>query len=246
MESAEHSLLAVRHADPSRPYVIGQLGQSLDGRIALPSGESRYINGPAALDHLHRLRAEVDAVIVGIGTIIADDPQLTVRRVRGRNPARVIIDPNCRLAGGHRCLSDAQAEVIVLRREGCNHPLPSGARALSVPAPGPATAFACKSIVDTLFAAGLKRILVEGGATTVSRFLEEGQLDRLHVLVGPVLLGAGKTGINLQTVGRLDDAPRISAQIYRFEGGDVLFDCDLRHTAMKSQPVLCSSQKVES
>ena len=61
-------------------FVIGQIGQSLDGRVATPTGHSHYINGPAALVHLHRLRALVDAVVVGVGTVVADDPQLTVRR----------------------------------------------------------------------------------------------------------------------------------------------------------------------
>jgi diaminohydroxyphosphoribosylaminopyrimidine deaminase/5-amino-6-(5-phosphoribosylamino)uracil reductase len=66
--------------------IVGQIGQSLDGRVATESGHSKYINGPAGLVHLHRLRALVDAVVVGVGTAIADDPQLTVRRVSGRHP----------------------------------------------------------------------------------------------------------------------------------------------------------------
>ena len=78
--------------------VVGQIGQSLDGRIATTTGQSHYINGPAGLAHLHRLRALVDAVVVGVGTALADDPQLTVRRVAGPDPARVVIDPSGRLA----------------------------------------------------------------------------------------------------------------------------------------------------
>ena len=78
--------------------VVGQFGQSIDARIATASGHSHYINGAEGLAHLHRLRALVDAVVVGVGTALADDPQLTVRRVAGPNPARVVIDPNGRLA----------------------------------------------------------------------------------------------------------------------------------------------------
>ena len=89
----ELALSTVRDAPPDRPFVVAQLGQSLDGRIATVSGDSRGINGSDALDHLHALRASVDAVVVGVGTVIADDPQLTVRRVSGRHPARVVIDP---------------------------------------------------------------------------------------------------------------------------------------------------------
>ncbi|MEL6128139.1 MAG: RibD family protein, partial [Pseudomonadota bacterium] len=79
------------------PVVVAQLGQTLDGRIATVTGASKYINGHSALDHLHRLRAHVDAVVVGVGTAIADDPQLTVRRVDGQSPARVVIDPRGRM-----------------------------------------------------------------------------------------------------------------------------------------------------
>ena len=82
-----------RAAAPDRPFVVAQLGQSLDGRIATPTGESRWINQSCALDHVHRLRATVDAVVVGVGTVVADDPLLNVRRVAGRHPVRVVIDP---------------------------------------------------------------------------------------------------------------------------------------------------------
>ena len=73
---AHPSLAPILAANPARPYVIAQLGQSLDGRIATDSGESRHISGPAALDHLHAVRAAVDAVVVGVGTVVADDPQI--------------------------------------------------------------------------------------------------------------------------------------------------------------------------
>ena len=82
--------------------VVGQIGQSLDGRVATTSGHSHYINGPAGLAHLHRLRALVDAVVIGVGTALADDPQLTVRRVAGPQPARVVIDPGGRLPASAR------------------------------------------------------------------------------------------------------------------------------------------------
>src|SRR5580698_10644198 len=77
--------------------VVGQIGQSLDGRAATSTGHSHFINGTEGLDHLHRLRALMDAVVVGVGTALADDPLLTVRRVAGPHPARVVIDPSGRL-----------------------------------------------------------------------------------------------------------------------------------------------------
>src|SRR3954471_16057613 len=112
--------------------VVGQIGQSVDGRIATASGHSRYINGPAGLAHLHRLRSLVDAVLVGVGTALADDPQLTVRHVAGPHPARVVLDPKGRLAAcakvftfdgvrrlvvtaeGTRCAVNPEVEVVAL------------------------------------------------------------------------------------------------------------------------------------
>jgi len=90
----------LRHGRVDELVAVGQIGQSLDGRVATETGHSHYINGPAGLAHLHRLRALVDAVVVGVGTALADDPQLTVRRVTGPQPARVVIDAGGRLPSG--------------------------------------------------------------------------------------------------------------------------------------------------
>ena len=96
---------ALRQGGADGLVVVGQCGQSIDARIATPTGHSHYINGEAGLVHLHRLRALVDAVVVGVGTAINDDPLLTVRRVEGPSPARVIIDPSGRLPPGARVLT---------------------------------------------------------------------------------------------------------------------------------------------
>ena len=98
--------------------MVAQIGQSLDGRVATTSGDSKYINGAAALDHLHRMRAHVDAVVVGVGTVVADDPQLTVRRVAGRSPARVVIDPRGRTPARAQWLADDGARRCVVRGKG--------------------------------------------------------------------------------------------------------------------------------
>src|SRR5579871_1800085 len=105
-----------------QPFVVGQIGQSLDGRIATAGGHSHYINGAAAIVHLHRLRALVDAVVIGVGTAIADDPQLTVRHAATGadtpQPARVIIDLNGRLPENAKCLRDDGARRIVIQADG--------------------------------------------------------------------------------------------------------------------------------
>lgn len=216
--------LPLLNAPADRPFVVAQLGQSLDGRIATVTGESRWINGEAALDHLHRLRAHVDAVVVGVGTAEADNPALTVRRVEGRNPARVILDPRGRLSPDVRCMENDGVERYVIgpKRE-C---LPDGVEFLDV---GSGDPLLCpRRISAALYERGLKRVLIEGGAWTVSRFIETRALDRLHMLVAPVILGSGKSGIDLSPIASLEDALRPPAEAYVLDGGEVVFDCDLR------------------
>jgi diaminohydroxyphosphoribosylaminopyrimidine deaminase / 5-amino-6-(5-phosphoribosylamino)uracil reductase len=208
------------------PCVVAQLGQSLDGRIALPSGESKYINGPAALDHLHALRARVDVVLVGVGTVVADDPMLTVRRVPGRSPARAVLDPNGRLPENPRCLAEDGARRVVLTR--CPRPLPGGIETVVLEDAGPHCPRRIRAALGRL---GFRRILVEGGARTISAFLDADCLDRLHLLVAPVILGSGRPGLDLAPIAGLDHALRPRVRSYPLPGGDVLFDCDLRRAA---------------
>jgi diaminohydroxyphosphoribosylaminopyrimidine deaminase / 5-amino-6-(5-phosphoribosylamino)uracil reductase len=204
--------------------VVAQVGQSLDGRIATVSGHSHYINGNEGLAHLHRLRALVDAVVVGIGTVLADDPQLTVRRVSGPHPARVVVDPRGRLPASARVLTDDGAARLVLTCGDAQAPLPSGVETIALPTDNGHIAPA--AMLQALAARGFRRIMVEGGAQTVSRFLAAGCLDRLHIVVAPLILGAGPPAFDLAPIDRVDEALRPPVHIHRL-GREVLFDCDL-------------------
>jgi diaminohydroxyphosphoribosylaminopyrimidine deaminase/5-amino-6-(5-phosphoribosylamino)uracil reductase len=210
--------------DAAHPYVVGQIGQSLDGRIATASGHSHYINGPAALLHLHRLRALVDAVVVGVGTVIADDPQLTVRHVDGPHPARVVVDPNGRLPAAAKCLRDDGVRRVVVQAK--TRAWGGGVETLNIESV--AGGMSPREILRALGGLGFKRILVEGGANTLSRFLDANCIDRLHVLMAPLIIGAGPTGINLPAIATLDDARRPRVAAFPFPGGDVLFDCEIK------------------
>jgi diaminohydroxyphosphoribosylaminopyrimidine deaminase / 5-amino-6-(5-phosphoribosylamino)uracil reductase len=203
--------------------VVGQCGQSIDARIATASGHSHYINGETGLIHLHRLRALVDAVVIGVGTAIADDPQLTVRRVEGPNPARVVIDPNGRLPSTARLLAADGIRRLVFSAE-APAALPAGVEVVRLPAPD--GQLAPNGIIAALAARGFRRILIEGGADTVSRFLAARCLDRLHVLVAPIILGGGRSSLTLPPIERLDEAMRAPMRAHSL-GGDVLLDCDL-------------------
>ncbi len=221
--------LAAAHAH-DQPFVIAQLGQSLDGRIATPSGHSHYINGDGALDHLHCLRALVDAVIVGASTVALDNPSLTVRRVTGPNPARVIIDPNRRVQMGSQVFVDDGAPVFLIGPARPNDP----SHLQLVPADN-AGAYPAAWMLKQLGKAGLRRVLVEGGATTVSRFVSEKALNRLHILVGPLIIGSGSPGLSLPEIGTLADAIRPVTRVFPFDSGDVLFDCAMERD-VGSQP----------
>ncbi|MGA7327599.1 MAG: RibD family protein [Rhodomicrobium sp.] len=214
------------NAPSGRPFVVAQTGQSLDGRIATVTGESQCINSSGALDHLHRVRALVDAVVVGAGTVIADDPLLTVRRVSGRSPARVVIDPMGRTPANARWLTcDGARRIIVTASEF------TGPDGVEVIAPSRINGrMNCAEIAQALYSRGLKRLLIEGGAATVSAFVDAGAIDRLHVLVAPLILGSGKIGLELAPVSCLAKAPRPKTRVYPLAGGDVLFDCDMRQT----------------
>lgn len=204
--------------------VVGQLGQSLDGRVATPTGHSHYINGPAGLAHLHRLRALVDAVLVGIGTALADDPLLTVRRVSGPQPVRAVIDPSGRLPSSARLLAGDGVRRIVLTASGVRPPQPAGVEIVELPKSD--GQIAPSAILAALKQRGLSRILIEGGADTVSRFLAAGCLDRLHVVVAPIVLGSGRVGLTLPPIERADQALRAPMHVHRLDD-EVLFDCDL-------------------
>jgi riboflavin-specific deaminase-like protein len=204
--------------------VVGQFGQSLDGRVATESGHSHYINGPAGIAHLHRLRALVDAVVVGVGTAQADNPQLTVRHVAGPNPARVVIDPRGRIAADARLFACDGTRRIVVSAQGAAPVLAHDIERIVLPATE--GAIAPSAILAALAACGFRRILIEGGSHTVSRFLATGCLDRLHIVVAPIILGAGRGSVALPPVASCADALRPPMRLHRLDG-EVLFDCDL-------------------
>jgi len=215
---------ALRHTPGARAMAVGQIGQSLDGRIATLSGHSQYVNGAEGLAHLHRLRAIVDAVVVGAGTVRADDPQLTVRAVTGPSPARVVIDPRGSLPAAARAFADDGVRRLVITRQDTRFSCADGVEVIALP--DTEGVIAPAAILEALARRGLHRVLIEGGAKTLSHFLSAGCLDRLHVVVAPVIVGSGIASLALPPIARMDEALRMPTQAHAL-GDEVLFDCDL-------------------
>jgi riboflavin-specific deaminase-like protein len=166
----------------------------------------------------------MDAVVVGIGTVIADNPQLTVRNVAGPHPARVVIDPKGRLGAGARVFADDGVRRVLVTAEGARCVQASGVEVIALPAID--GQIAPSAILAALAGCGMRRMLIEGGANTISRFMNAGCLDRLHVIVAPIILGAGGPGLIVPPLERADQAPRMPIRVHKIDD-DVLFDCDL-------------------
>lgn len=211
--------------------VIGQLGQSLDGRIATVTGRSRFINGDDGITHLHRIRAVSDAVVVGAGTATTDNPMLTVRRTRGPNPVRVVIDRHRRVPDSHHLFTNNQAQTLRLVAGDYDPHNPCTTEY------GHVTEVAClgaetftepsdpRLILQVLSDFGLRKVFIEGGGVTVSSFLNAGLLDRLHVMVAPMIIGSGRPAFSLPEIDFLDDALRPKSQLINL-GSDMLFDLE--------------------
>jgi riboflavin-specific deaminase-like protein len=220
--------LPITSATSTRPLTIGHLGQSLDGFIATHSGESQFVTGEENILHLHRMRALCDAVVVGAGTVAADDPQLTTRRVPGPSPLRVVLDPARRLAGHYKVFTDDSAETLYICTEALVQPGETrlGQAQIRTVADVP-NGMDAAAVLALLRGRGCHRIFVEGGGVTVSTFLQADLLDRLQVAIAPLIIGNGRPAIRLPARDALSECRRPRYRVFRM-GGDVFFDCDLR------------------
>ncbi|WP_200932192.1 RibD family protein [Pseudorhodoferax sp. Leaf265] len=210
-------------------WTIAQLGQSLDGCIATHCGDAFYVNGPEGLTHLHRLRALCDAVVVGASTASLDDPQLTTRHVAGPNPVRVVLDPRLRVRADARVFRDGAAPTLLVcdatHRAQAQARL--GADQVIALAPEADGRLPLPALRQALAERGLRTLFVEGGGVTVSQFAQQGCLDRLHLIVAPVVIGAGRPGLQVRRADAMAQALRPPTRTFAM-GGDVLWDMDLR------------------
>lgn len=205
---------------------IAHLAQTLDGRVAIASGESQFITGEEDLAHCHRLRALCDVVVVGRHTVEADDPQLTTRLCTGRSPVRAVIDPARRLPETHRVFQDDAGVTLLFSATGAAGGSTRHGHAEVIALDAENGRLPVRAIVAELQRRGLRRIYVEGGGVTVSRFLEERALARLQVTIAPTLFGSGRPAFTLPEIKGLSQAVKLSWRHLAL-GRDVLFDCEV-------------------
>jgi riboflavin-specific deaminase-like protein len=209
---------------PDGCYVIGRIAQSLDGRIATASGASQWISGQEDIVHTHRLRALSDALVIGAGTVRTDDPQLTTREVEGPSPVRVVLDTNRRLHGNYRVFREGPATLLLCAHDAAGGDCNGHAPVLRLPRAG--EGLDIRAVLAALAGRGLRRIFVEGGGITISRFLAAGALDRLHVTIAPLLIGSGIPAFTLPETATLTNVLRFDWSVHRI-GSDLLVDIPL-------------------
>ena len=207
---------------PDGVWVTAHLAQSLDGRIATRSGVSQWISDREDILHTHRLRALHQAIVVGAGTVAADDPQLTTRLVPGESPVRVVLDRDRRLAPARRVFSGGPPTILACAADVPGPDRLGEAEVMRLPRDR-AGGLDLAMLLHRLRMRGLTHVFVEGGGVTVGRFLAAGLIDRLHVAVAPLLLGSGLPALVLPEASRPEDGVRAPARAYAL-GADTLFD----------------------
>ena len=185
----------------NKKLVIAQIGQSIDGRIALNNGNSHYINNPKSIIYLHCLRSISDAIIVGSNTIKKDDPLLTTRKIKGTNPKRIIIDGSLSLNNKYKIFNDGN-ENIIFTKSNKNIRL-NNSTIIRLKEKN-----FTKNLITQIKKLKYKNILVEGGSKTISELINNKYINILQFMIAPILIGSGINSLNLKEISNLNKAIR--------------------------------------
>jgi GTP cyclohydrolase II len=224
-------LLGAQRPRADRPHVVLKYAQTMDGRIATSTGDAKWISGEPERRVAHAMRAGCDAVLVGVRTMLQDDPQLTVRMVPGASPMRVVLDSNLRTPMTAKVLSDDAATLILCRpdadparrRELASagvmvHDVPGGPEGLRIP-----------EVLRLLRSLGVASLLVEGGGRVITSMLEARVVDRVVVSVSPTIIGAGVEAVGPLGVSTVDEGIRLVDRAVYLAGDDLLLGFDVKN-----------------
>ena len=228
----------VMWAKRNRPFFVAKAGITLDGKIATSTGQSQWITGAKARRDAHQLRARADAIVVGIGTVLADDPQLTVRVGRGmRDPVRVVVDSNLRTPESAALLpqnSSSSARVVIATSPGASKQREQRLRAAGADVwrVGKRTKTVdLNALARSLAASQLTTVLVEGGAAIHAGFLRAGLIDEVVLYVAPMVFGDKGVGSTFGWVGDLEVKKIVDAHRFRYVGAPRYLGRDVVLTA---------------
>lgn len=224
----------LKYSQTALPFVTVKFAESIDGRIATSTGDSQWISGQASLRLAHQLRREHDAIMVGIGTVLRDDPRLTVRLVNGRDPLRIIIDSRLRVPLAARVLAQGAAQRTLIAtttladRERVHELERLGAQVLIMPVSAGEPRVDLVELLQALGRMRIASVLAEGGAGVITSLLAARAVDRLVVAIAPKIIGRGTEAIGDLGIAHLRDAITFESIKTRKLGQDIIFDGRLR------------------
>ena len=218
------------------PFVISKVAMTLDGKMAAYNGHSKWVTGEESRKNVHDIRNQTDAILVGIGTVLADDPMLTTRIPEGgKNPIRVILDSNLKTPLDAKITDCTEAETWIFSKEGADHEKAAaltekGVQVFSTPAGE--NGLDLTVILKQLYKMGVTDVLVEGGSEVNAAFLRNGLINKFFIYIAPKVLG-GRHSLTPYTgndVESMDEAAMVDFESIESFGNDLLITAYPRKT----------------
>ena len=216
-----------------RPFITLKFAQTLDGKIAASDGSSKWISSPQSLRFTHRLRAQSEAILVGINTVLIDDPSLTRRLVRGKNPVRVVIDPKLKIPLSSKVLktSKTMKTIIITTKRATKKKMyeitKKNTEIFILPSKDKGN-IDIRDIIRILYKKGVKSLLVEGGSRVISSFLKLKLVDKIVAIIAPKILGSGTDSVRDIGIKNIKLALNLKFESAKKSGKDIIYIATIR------------------
>ncbi len=207
----------------NKSQVIVKYAMSLDGKISTRLGDSKWITNAISRQFVHKLRNKMDAVIVGIGTVLNDNPLLTSHGT-GKNPVRVIVDPRLKIPVGSNVLGHEAATIIFYSEPNNTKMIKLKKKAILIKLPAKKGLISFKSIINKLSEISIRKVLIEGGGETIAAALGSGYVDEIYAFIAPIVIGGrdAKTPVEGLGIARIMDALKLKSYTLQKYGQDIL------------------------